>query len=230
MSQRIAIIGHGKMGRAIETVAQDNDLAVVAVIDAGHAITPESLAGADVAIEFTEPSAAIANAEACVAAGCPVVVGTTGWYDQLPQLTRFVEERHGALLWAANFSLGVNLFAEIVRYAGQLLADVPGFDVQLIETHHTQKKDAPSGTAVMLRKGIQPALRREVPVTSLRIGAVPGTHELVADAKYEQITLTHTARDRRVFAEGAVAAARWLVGRAGVYTIADMLGTRGSSL
>jgi 4-hydroxy-tetrahydrodipicolinate reductase len=218
------------MGRAIESVAHDNGLTVVAIIDAGHAITRASLAGADVAIEFTEPSAAIANAEACVAAECPIVVGTTGWYDQLPQLTRFIEEHHGSLFWAANFSLGVNLFAEIVRYAGQLLADVPGFDVQLIETHHTQKKGAPSGTAVMLRNGIQPALRRELPVTSLRIGSVPGTHELVADAKYEQITLTHTARDRRVFAEGAVAAARWLVGRTGVYTIADMLGTRGSSL
>jgi 4-hydroxy-tetrahydrodipicolinate reductase len=220
----IAIIGHGKMGRAIAEVAKDSGIPIAAIIDEGTPITRESLAGAAVAIEFTEPSAAIANIKACVQAGCPVVVGTTGWYDQLESLSTFVTSSGGTMLWAANFSLGVNIFAELLRYAGELFSRVPNFDAHLVESHHTAKKDAPSGTAIVLEKAVSSTLGRSVPITSIRVGSVPGTHELIFDAKYDQITLTHTARDRRVFAEGAVAAARWLIGRKGVFTIADMLG------
>lgn len=225
---RIAIIGDGKMGKAVAGVAHDAGLAVVTIIGDGTPITRESLAGADVAIEFTQPDAAVGNAKACIDAQCPVVIGTTGWYAQLDELTAYAEAKNGTLLWAANFSLGVHLFAELARYAGQLMARVPAFDAHLIETHHTAKKDAPSGTALMLRDATVPTLGHDIPITSVRVGAVPGTHELVFDASYEQITLTHTARDRRVFAEGAVAAARWLADRTGVFTLADMLGTKES--
>jgi len=221
---KIALIGDGKMGRAVVGVAQDAGYSVTAVLGEHTPVTPASLAGAQVAIEFTEPSAAVQNIKACITAQCPVVVGTTGWYEQLADVTTFVSEHHGAMFWAANFSLGVHVFTQLVQYAGELLSRVPTFDAHLIETHHTAKKDAPSGTALMLQRSMSSTWGRDLPITSVRVGAVPGTHELVLDSTYEQITLSHTARDRRVFAEGAVAAAGWLVGRQGIFTIADMLG------
>jgi 4-hydroxy-tetrahydrodipicolinate reductase len=224
----IAIIGNGKMGRSVADVTRDHGLSISAIIGAHTPITAESLAGAQVAIEFTEPSAAVANVKACVQAGCPIVVGTTGWYSDLDALTGFVRDHSGTMLWSANFSLGVHVFTELVRYAGELLSNIPGFDAHIIETHHRAKKDAPSGTALMLQRTMASAWNRDLPVTSVRVGAVPGTHELILDAKYEQMTLVHTARDRRVFAEGAVAAARWLVGRSGVFTMADMFGSQRS--
>jgi 4-hydroxy-tetrahydrodipicolinate reductase len=222
---RIAVIGDGKMGHAIARFAADQKIDVTAMLGPGQAITRESLAGATVAIEFTEPTSAAANVRACLAAQCPVVVGTTGWYDQLDAVSHDVLGKHGAMLWSANFSLGVHLFAHLAEYAGELFARVPSFDAHLVETHHTAKKDAPSGTALMLSGAVEPGLGRAVPITSVRVGSVPGTHEIIFDGTYEQVTLTHLARDRRVFAEGAVAAARWLVGRTGVFTLADMLGT-----
>jgi len=223
---KIAVIGDGKMGRAVVGVAQDAGYSVTAVLGVSTPITSASLAGAQVAIEFTEPSAAVQNIKACIAAHCPVVVGTTGWYEQLDDVTSVVKEHHGSMFWAANFSLGVHVFAQLVQYAGELLARVPSFDAHLIETHHTAKKDAPSGTALMLQRRMSSTWGHNIPITSVRVGAVPGTHELVLDSAYEQITLSHTARDRRVFAEGAVAAARWLVEQQGqgIFTIADMLG------
>jgi 4-hydroxy-tetrahydrodipicolinate reductase len=228
---RIAVIGDGKMGKAVAGIARDAGHGVAAIIGDGTPITRDSLADADVAIEFTEPSAAVGNAKACIDAGCPVVLGTTGWYSRLDELTQYVTAHRGRLLWAANFSLGVHIFAELARHAGQLLSRVPKFDAHLVETHHTAKKDAPSGTALMLRDATMSTLGRDIPITSVRVGSVPGTHELVFDATYEQITLTHLARDRRVFAEGAVAAAQWLAPRTnttGVFTLADMLGTKES--
>jgi len=222
---RLAIIGDGKMGHAVSRVATDQGVDVVAMLGVGQAVTRDALAGAAVAIEFTEPGAAAANVRACLAAGCPVVVGTTGWYDQLDPVSHEVLGAHGAMLWSANFSLGVHLFGHLVEYAGELFARVPSFDAHLVETHHAAKKDAPSGTARMLGSMVEPGLGRPLPITSIRVGSVPGTHELIFDGTYEQITVTHVARDRRVFAEGALAAARWLVGRTGVFTLADMLGT-----
>jgi len=222
---RLAIIGDGKMGQAVAGIARTAGHTVTAMIGHGSPITRDTLGDAHVAVEFTQPDAAVQNIRACVDAHCPVVVGTTGWYDALPDVDAYVRQHDGAMLWAANFSLGVHLFAKLLEYAGTLMSRVPAFDVHLVETHHTEKKDAPSGTALMLRDAIAPGLGHDVPVTSIRVGRVPGTHELICDAQYEQITLAHTARDRRVFAEGAVAAAQWLNGRTGVYTIADMLGT-----
>lgn len=229
--RRVALIGLGKMGRALEQLAPERGWDVVATIGGAdnkdaRGITPSFLEGVDVAIDFTTPNAAPANARAAVAAGCPIVVGTTGWQDQLASLSEFVASRNGALLTAPNFSLGVNAFEQIVKFASRLLAGVGGFDVQMVETHHAAKKDAPSGTAIMLRRAAAPPWEREIPITSVRTGSVPGTHELTFDAPFETVTLTHTARDRRVFAEGALVAAAWLIGRRGVFTMQDVLASR----
>ena len=220
----LALIGMGKMGRALEQLAPDRGFRVVATIHHEHAITKESLNGAAVAIEFTTPAAAAANTLACASAGCPVVVGTTGWYEQLPTVRRIVEQSGGALLTAPNFSVGVAIFDRIVAEAARLFADQPFFDGHLIETHHTAKKDAPSGTAASLARTAESASGHPMPITSVRVGSVPGTHEVVFDGAFEQVRLVHEARDRRVFAEGALAAARWLIGRKGAFTMQDVLG------
>ena len=226
---RIAMIGMGKMGRAIALLAPDRDCEVVARIDPGgsegRVVSPETLRNADVAIEFTVPGAAPANIRACLAAGCPVVVGTTGWYDELPAISAEVVRANGALLAAPNFSVGVAIFDRVVAEAARLFGAVPGFDAHLIETHHSEKKDAPSGTAASLQRTAEAAMQRPIPVTSVRVGSVPGTHELVFDAPFEQVRLVHEARDRRVFAEGALVAARWLVGRTGIFSMQDVLST-----
>ena len=233
--RRLAVIGMGKMGRVVAELAPERGWDVVARIDAagndgGRAISRETLAGADVAIEFTTPRAAVANVKAAIAAGCPIVVGTTGWHDELPAVREWVTAQGGALLAASNFSLGVNAFEQVVALAARLLAGVGGFDVHLVETHHAAKKDAPSGTALTLARAATAAWLpgRSVPITSVRTGAVPGTHELLIDAPFESIRLEHVARDRRVFADGALVAAAWLVGRRGVFTMRDVLGASGT--
>lgn len=227
--RKVALIGTGKMGRVLEELAPQRGWEVVARIGArdnrdGAGITRDTLAGADVAIEFTTPHAAAANVRAAVAASCPIVVGTSGWLAELPALSEWIAKRNGALLAATNFSLGVNAFEQIVALAARLLAGVGGFDAHLIETHHAAKKDAPSGTAITLGAAASRAWPREIPITSVRTGSVPGIHELVFDAPFETVTLTHVARDRRVFAEGALVAAAWLIGRKGVFTMRDVLG------
>ena len=226
MTRRLAIIGDGKMGRSIRTLAEEGGWSVVAFIgerESAGGLSAEKLGGADVAVEFTEPASAVANAEACVRAGIPVVVGTTGWYDALPQLTKTVEQARGAVLWAPNFSVGVNVLLNLAHDAGALMKGLDAFDAHLVETHHTKKKDAPSGTAIALAKAVREGLGRDIPVTSVRTGSVPGTHELIFDANFEQISITHIARDRRVFAEGALHAAEWLIGKKGVFTMSDVL-------
>jgi 4-hydroxy-tetrahydrodipicolinate reductase len=229
MSQRtIAIIGDGKMGQAIRELAQAKGWRVAALIGeresaGGSGITRSALGNADVALEFTEPKAAAANITAALRAGVPVVAGTTGWYDQLPAVTQIANDAGTALLWSPNFSLGVNVLIELARYAGTLMRPLEEFDAHIVETHHSKKKDAPSGTAVAIGKAASEGLKRAIPTTSVRTGSVPGTHELIFDGLYEQISLTHVARDRRVFAEGALAAADWLVGKRGVFTMRDVL-------
>ena len=223
----LALVGMGKMGRALATLAPERGFRVVAELDPARpdyaGITRDTLRGAQVAIEFTTPEAAPANVRACAAAGCPVVVGTTGWYDQLQTISGEIERANGAMLTAPNFSVGVAVFDRVVSEAARLFGRLEGFDAHLVETHHSAKKDAPSGTAGALAKSASAALGRTIPVTSIRTGHVPGTHEVVFDAPFEQVRLVHEARDRRVFAEGALVAARWLVGRSGVFTLADVL-------
>jgi 4-hydroxy-tetrahydrodipicolinate reductase len=225
---RLAVIGMGKMGRAVVQLADERGWPVVATIgaatnDGGCGISRATLDGADVAIEFTTPRAAPANVLACARAGAPVVCGTTGWDDARADVEREVLSANGALLVSSNFSLGVQLFWEVAEFAARLAAGLPEFDAHIVETHHAAKRDAPSGTARELARRGAAALGRAIPVTSVRVGAVPGTHELVFDAPFEQLRLEHVARDRRVFAEGALAAAAWLVGRTGVFTMRDFL-------
>lgn len=225
---RLAVIGHGKMGRAVAALAAERGMDVTATIEAagndgGAAISRASLAGADVAIEFTEPDSAVPNILATVDAGCPIVVGTTGWYASLPMVSERVTTARGALLYAPNFSVGVNLFLQMVAHAAALVMRAPGFDAHITEIHHAAKKDAPSGTAAALQRVARDASGREIPITSIRTGYVPGTHEVVFDAPFEQLRLEHVARDRRVFAEGALLAAQWLVGKQGIFTMRDVL-------
>ncbi len=226
MTNRLALIGMGKMGKALADLAPQRGWDVVASLDEEHSksgLTREMLNGADVAIEFSVPEAAPKNIRELVAVGVPVVVGTTGWYDDYDAVKREVLAKNGALLTATNFSLGVNIFEQVAAFAAKLLANAPGFEAHLIETHHSAKKDAPSGTANTLEKAAASSYGRAIPITSVRVGAVPGTHEFIFDAPFEQIHLEHIARDRRVFAEGALVAAGWLIGRRGVFSMKDML-------
>jgi 4-hydroxy-tetrahydrodipicolinate reductase len=224
---RLAIIGMGKMGHAIEQLAPERGFEVVARIDPrggdAPAVSRETLNGAEVAVEFTVPAAAPINVRAALDAGCAVVVGTTGWYETRPEIEELARRRKGALLVAPNFSIGVAAFAEVVRAAARALKSAPGFDAHLVETHHTAKKDAPSGTAVSLAQVASSEWGRPLPITSVRTGSVPGTHEFVFDGPFEQIRIEHVARDRRVFADGALLASRWLIGKQGVFTMQDVL-------
>jgi 4-hydroxy-tetrahydrodipicolinate reductase len=227
-ARKIAVIGDGKMGRTIADMAKARGWTVTTVLGEkdnpdGSGITRELLKGADVAIEFTEPKSAARNIRACVAAGCPVVVGTTGWYDSLDAIMAEVKQANGTMLWSANFSIGIQIFLDLARRAGALVADIEGWDAHIVETHHSAKKDAPSGTAIVIEQSAREGLGRKVPITSIRTGSVPGTHELILDSQAEQLSIRHTVRDRAVFAAGALAAADWLVGRRGVFTMRDFL-------
>ena len=223
----IAVIGAGKMGRLIGQLIQERGWHLTAMLGSEHnqggeGITRRALGDPDVAIEFTEPDSAVSNIMACVHEGIPVVVGTTGWYASLPVIGEAVIEEGASLLWAPNFSIGVNLFVELARQAAHIMAN-SGFSAALVETHHSAKKDAPSGTAISITTAMKD-FGREIPVTSVRTGSVPGTHELIFDAQFEQIVMQHEARDRRVFADGALRAAEWLRGKKGVFTMRDVLG------
>lgn len=223
---KVVLIGDGKMGLAIDALASERGVTVTNMLGENDVLSKQSLKDADVAIEFTEPKAAVGNILKCVELGMPVVVGTTGWYDRLASVEKDVKAKNGLLLWAANFSLGVNILFELAREAGELFAGAAAFDAHIVETHHLAKKDAPSGTGMVLESCVRSTLGRSVPITSVRTGAVPGTHELIFDAPFEQLTITHTARDRRVFADGALVAADWLArkkGQSGVFTMRDVL-------
>jgi 4-hydroxy-tetrahydrodipicolinate reductase len=220
---RLAIIGMGKMGRAVEQLSRERGFEVVARIARSDGVSRATLKDAEVAIEFTSPKSAIANIKGAIEAGCPIVVGTTGWYESRASVDALAREKNGALLVAPNFSPGVAAFAEIVKAAAKVLKTMPGFDAHILETHHAAKQDAPSGTAKSLEEGAAAAWGSNIPISSVRVGSVPGTHEFIFDAPFEQIRLTHVARDRRVFAEGALHAARWLIGKSGVFTMQDVI-------
>jgi len=226
----LAVIGDGRMGRSVRQLAPDAGFDVVAVLgkaDVGaQGPSPDQLRGAAVAIEFSTGAAAARNVLACAAAGVPVVCGTTGWDAERAKVETEVLRLGGALLWSPNFAIGVHVFTRLVERAAADLAAAGGFSAHIVETHHAAKRDAPSGTARLLAERASRAFGADVPVASVRTGHVPGTHEVLFDAQYEQIRLVHEARDRRVFAVGALAAAAWLQGRHGVYSMDDFLGMK----
>jgi 4-hydroxy-tetrahydrodipicolinate reductase len=225
----LAIVGNGKMGRAVAELAEERGHVVHAMIGreenaGGAALTRERLAGIDVAIEFTRPDAVVTNLERLIEAGIPTVTGTTGWGVELPRIAQLVETRHGALLYGANFSAGVHLFLRAARDLAARFAGRPEFDSYILEEHHATKVDAPSGTAATLRGRLRDAdPAREFPITSVRAGSIPGTHVVTYDGPHDTVALSHVARSRRGFAAGAVTAAEWLPGRSGVHTFAKML-------
>jgi 4-hydroxy-tetrahydrodipicolinate reductase len=217
----LLILGRGKTGSLVAEVARSRRHQVrvlSAAENAGaSALTPNSLAATDVVIDFTTPAAVVANAEACILARKNLVVGTTGWYDQLPRLREMVLSAKTGFLYGANFSIGVNLFFEIVATAGAALKyDYSG---QIFERHHAQKKDAPSGTAITLQKIVREAggKEKEVEIVSFREGDAVGMHEVVFNSAGDRIYLCHDAKSRRGYAEGAVRAAEWLTAKTGFY-------------
>lgn len=224
---RIAILGMGRMGREVDAAAQERGVEVVARLDvedvADRATAIAALRGADVVIAFTVPDSAVADIDLCLEAGAPVVVGTTGWYEELDAVRTRVSMQGGALLSAPNFSLGVALMKALLERASGLLAGLDDFNVHITETHHVNKVDAPSGTALLLRDALAGS-GRDIPITSIREGDVPGRHEVCMDSAYEQVIVSHEARSRRIFADGALTAALWLRGRTGVFTLDDVLG------
>lgn len=226
---RLAIVGHGRMGQAVEAAARLRGHVVTVVVTGadnqdGQALRAERLKGVEVALEFTRPDAVVANLEGLIRAGIPTVTGTTGWLDRLPKVRQLVDAQGGTVLYAPNFSVGVQLF---LRSAGDLarrLTDRPEFRASIVEEHHAGKRDAPSGTALRLQEGVRMAdPAREFPITSIRSGNVPGTHTLLYDSASEAIQMVHVARGREAFAEGALAAAEWLPGHHGLFSFEEML-------
>ncbi|MCA1615216.1 MAG: dihydrodipicolinate reductase [Acidobacteria bacterium] len=226
---RLALFGHGGMGRLVEARARADGHEigiVVASRDAGRAAEELAgdLRGHDAAIDFSVAAAALRNVEACARAGVTLVEGTTGWHEQLDEARRVVAEHGGSLVYGANFSVGVNLFYRVVGEAARMLGGVGGYEPFIEEAHHSRKRDAPSGTALKLRAIVAGAARgREVPVASTRAGHIPGTHRVGFDSAADQITLTHTARSREGFVAGALLAARTFSGTPGVYEFSEVL-------
>jgi 4-hydroxy-tetrahydrodipicolinate reductase len=221
---RLALVGYGKMGRLVESLAAEMGFEVALRLSgrdnaAGRGITAEAFRGVEAAIDFSTAAAVPANVERLLDLEIPVVVGTTGWQDDLPRLRERVLERGGALVHGANFSPGVLIFYRIVETAARLFAADPSYDPWLYEIHHRMKRDAPSGTLRELARALERAgYDRPVDTAASRAGAVPGTHPVGFDAAADTITLTHTARDRSGFARGALLAARWILGRRGFHS------------
>lgn len=227
------------MGKAIEQIAQQNGHEVVLRIDVNNIadFTAENLQKADVAIEFTRPETAFENLQKCLEAGTPVVVGTTGWLHRLEEAKDLCAQHQGALFYSSNYSIGVNVFFAVNRFLAQMMNGHKQYEVRMSETHHTQKLDAPSGTAITLAEGILEQLGRktkwvnqsdakadELSILSHRVDPAPGTHEVYYESAIDSIEIRHTAHSREGFASGAVQAAVWLVGKKGVFTMSDLLG------
>jgi 4-hydroxy-tetrahydrodipicolinate reductase len=229
MSMGLAVVGCGKMGRLIEQLAPEYGFDVCAKFTGrdnsrGEGLTREALHGANVAVEFTTPDAAPENIRRLAALGVNSVVGTTGWLEQLPAVRDAVARGGAGLVWAANFSVGVNLFLQAVAHTAALFAKQQEYDAWGWEIHHAVKKDAPSGTLKKLAEEIRAAgYERALTLTANRAGAHPGTHEIGFDSAADTITLRHTARSREGFARGALRAARWVAGKKGVFEFREIL-------
>ena len=229
---RILLVGHGRMGQLVGELAPQYGCEVAGVVDPasprhGGGVDDPRWQGVDVAIDFTTADAAIVNVPALARRGINIVLGTTGWQAHAPALQSAVKEAGTGIVAAPNFSTGVVLFEAIVRQAAGLFARQEEFGAFLHEVHHVMKKDAPSGTALLLKRALEEGgYTRPIDVSSTRVGHVPGIHTVGFDGPSESIELTHTARDRSAFARGALAAARWVQGRRGWFTMHDVLGVK----
>jgi 4-hydroxy-tetrahydrodipicolinate reductase len=221
---RFVLLGAGKTGKFVAEVAamRGHTVEIIEVQEnpSGGALTRQRLAGVDAVLDFTNPHAVMANIEATIRAGANMVVGTTGWYAEMPHARNLVERARTGFIWASNFSIGVNLFFAIVREGAKALQY--GYDARVTETHHIHKLDAPSGTAVSLGKILEQTGGRKVPIESIREGEVVGIHTVELMSAADRITLTHDAYSRRGFAEGAVRAAEWIKGKRGFYEFQEI--------
>lgn len=236
---KIALIGYGKMGHAIEDIAVKNGHEIVLTISIENTedLTLQNLQKADVAIEFTGPESAVFNLNTCFDAGVPVVCGSTGWLDEWENIKHACLKKNGSLLYASNFSIGVNLFFELNSYLSQLMKDYEAYEVKMEEIHHTQKRDAPSGTAITLAEQIMQNIhwkkqwvneensnKEQLEILSKRIDPAPGTHKVMYTSAVDDIEIIHTAHNRIGFAGGAVKAAEFLKDKKGIFTMKDVLG------
>ena len=225
---RLALIGYGAMGKLVENLASAAGDQIgmkvnsrEAGLGAGQLAT--SLRGHDVAIDFSVAPAVLRNIEACALASVPLVEGATGWHEKVTEARRLVEQNQGALVYGANFSIGVNVFYRIVSQAARLMASLDQYQAFIEEQHHSRKRDAPSGTALKLKELMSEYIKTEIPITSVRAGHIPGTHKVGFDSAADQVMLTHMARSREGFAAGALLAARWITSRKGVYEFSEVL-------
>lgn len=234
----LALIGYGKMGKAIEEIALQKGHTIGLKIDSSNItdLTTKNLQACDVAIEFTGPHSAVQNIYACIDAGIPVISGSTGWLAQWEETKKYCNTHNGTLLYASNFSIGVNIFFELNNKLASLMARQDEYEVTIEEIHHTQKKDAPSGTAISIAEGIiselprknswtnQPSPKKEdLTITSKRIDPAPGTHIVKYRSETDDIEIIHTAHNRKGFAGGAVMAAEFVAGKKGIFSMKDVL-------
>lgn len=229
---KLALLGYGKMGKVIEKVALDRGHEIV--LRKSSSSTFDGLELADVAIDFSVPASAVENITACLQYNVPIVCGTTGWLQDYDKMAELCQQNKGAFLYGSNFSLGVNLFFELNRKLAQLMAPHGQYRVSIEEIHHTQKLDAPSGTAISLANDIvansnyngwslAEAQPNEIEITAKRIENVPGTHSVFYDSEVDQIEIKHTAHSREGFAYGSVIAAEWIIGKTGVFSMKNVL-------
>lgn len=230
---KIALLGYGKMGKVIEKIALERGHEIVLKKD--HDSTFAGIENADVAIDFSVPDSAVVNISECLNNGIPVISGTTGWLTNYPKMVELCNAKNGSFIYGSNFSLGVNVFFELNEYLAKMMTNLKQYNVSMEEIHHTQKLDAPSGTAITLAEGVikhtdyanwtlETPISNEIHIEAKRIENVPGTHSIFYDSEVDQIEIKHTAHSREGFALGAVIAAEWLVGKKGVFTMKDVLG------
>ena len=220
---KIALIGFGVMGQLVATEARKAGDEIGAVFTSKDDVQTEKLSRHDVAVDFSVGEAVLRNIEACARAKVPIVEGTTGWKEHEATAKQIMSEHSGAMVYGANFSIGVNLFYRIVSYGASLFAAVDGYAPFIEEAHHNRKRDAPSGTALKLRDFMAEHLGPDIPTSSTRAGFIPGTHRVGFDSEADQVLLTHTARSRQGFASGAIVAAHWIAGRTGVFEFGEVI-------
>jgi 4-hydroxy-tetrahydrodipicolinate reductase len=222
---RVLLLGHGRMGRLVESLCPEHGVELAGVVDRGGAARPDTWPAADVAIDFTEALSVLSNLRQCAARSLDAVIGTTGWQAGEPEARAIVERAGIGVVVAPNFAVGVQIFATLAEFVAVMMERQPSFGAWIHELHHAAKRDAPSGTALHLEAALRRGgYDRPVDISSSRAGSIPGTHTIGFDAAGETITLTHTARDRTPFAHGALEAARWVHGRKGWFTMADVVG------